>query len=48
MDVLLQHGLGVTASVDEARLLVEAVLSHEIDSGEQITSWLAPRLYAVA
>jgi death-on-curing protein len=47
IDVLAQHNLAVRATVEEARDMIEAILSHAIDSGEQVTTWLAPRLYSM-
>ena len=48
MEVLAQHGLSVRASIDEAHDMIEAVLNHQLESGEQVTAWLAPRLYSIS
>jgi prophage maintenance system killer protein len=47
MDVLAELGLGVKATVEEAQSLIEAIISHNIKSGQEVTAWLAPRLYAL-
>lgn len=48
VDVLASLGLGVTASEDDVVAMVEQVISHQIDSGEEVAAWLSTRLYAIS
>jgi death-on-curing protein len=41
-DVLAALGLGILATDDEAFSLMEDVIAHRVESGEQVASWLAP------
>ena len=47
MDVLASMGLGVTASDDEVIELIEGIISHNVECGEDVAKWFAPRLYAL-
>jgi death-on-curing protein len=47
MDALAAQGLGVTASTDEAFAFMNSVIAHTVNSGEEIATWIAPRLYAL-
>jgi len=47
LDVLGALGLGISTSEDEAFNLMEDVIAHRIESGEQVAAWMASRLYAL-
>jgi death-on-curing protein len=46
LDVLACLGLGIIATEQEAFDLVDDVIAHRIQTGEDVAKWMAPRLYA--
>jgi death-on-curing protein len=45
MDVLAQHALSVRATTEEAKQIIDDIMDRKINSGAEVTAWLAPRLY---
>jgi hypothetical protein len=45
-DILAALGLGISATEDEAFALMENVISHVINGGDEVALWLASRLFA--